>query len=628
LTAICLALLAAIVLAATLPAAGEAEEPTGLGGTVTAEGGGGLEGAEVCVYVYGSPTLGALVECKQTGAGGTYEFIGLAPGEYGIEFIPPAPGEYFSQYFSGATTEGAATPVVVAAETVIPNINAALVRKPPPGPGKIAGKVTAEDTGLPIGNVTVCAAKVGGVGSACEITASSGEYEIGALTAGEYTVEFTPPAPAEFFPQFYSGASSVGGATHVLVAAETTTPNIDAALVRRPPTKITGTVSAEGGGLFANVEVCVYVYGSPTLGALVECKLTGSSGTYEFVGLAAGQYTVEFNPPAPAKYLTQFYAGAGSAVQATPVTVAAETTTPNINATLVKKPPSGPARISGTVTAEGGGPAEGVKVCIKQVGAVQPLCELTASNGGYTFGGLATGEWGITFNAQGTGKNLLSLAYPNKEIWETPTPITLTPGAEETIDVALRIGGQISGTVRLAATGAPVAGVRVCLTESAEFAALACLTTPSTGRYSFIAVWPGSFKVVFSAAAADFPDASPIGDPYSTQWWSGQPTYGTAVPIAVAPPTPITGVDASLAPIPAVTPSAPSSTTTTTPAATTTSTTVAPPLVVIVAAAKTASKKLKCRTGFTKRKVKGKPRCVKLQKHRKKGNHRKAKKSA
>jgi hypothetical protein len=623
-----LVVLVATTFGVLLPAVGEAEEPGGLSGTVTAEGGGALEGVDVCVYVYGSPTLGALVECKLTGATGTYEFTGLAPGEYAVEFTPPAPAEYFTQYFSGATSAGGATPVLVAAEAVTPNIDASLVRKPPPGPGKIRGKVTAEDTGLPIANVTVCATPVVSGGSTCEVTASTGEYEIGGLIAGEYTVEFTPPAPAEFFPQFYSGATSVGGATHVSVAAETTTPSVNAGLARRPPTKITGTVSAEGGGLFANVEVCVYVYGSPTLGALIECKLTGAGGTYEFVGLAPGQYTVEFNPPAPAKYLTQFYAGAGSALQATPVSVTPETTTPNINATLVKKPPSGPARISGTVTAEGAGPVEGVKVCIKQVGAAQPLCELTASNGGYNFGGLATGEWGITFNAQGTGKDLLSLAYPNKEIWETPTPITLTPGAEETIDVALRIGGQISGTVRLAATGAPVAGVRVCLTESAEFAALACLTTPLNGRYSFLAVWPGSFKVVFSAAAADFPDASPIADPYSTQWWSGQATYATAVPIAVVPPTPITGVDASLTPIPAVTPTTPASTTTTTPTVPTTSTTVAPPAVVTVSAAKTAAKRLKCRTGFTKRKVKGKPRCVKLQKHRKKSDHRKPKKSA
>ena len=60
-------------------------------------------------------------------------------------------------------------------------------------------------------------------------------------------------------------------------------------------------------------------------------------------------------------------------------------------------------------------------------------------------------------NAQSTGKNLLSMAYPNKEFWEPPTPVTLAPGENKVIDVPLRTGGQISGTVRSAATGAPAA---------------------------------------------------------------------------------------------------------------------------------------------------------------------------
>src|SRR6185312_4953215 len=147
-----------------------------------------------------------------------------------------------------------------------------------------------------------------------------------------------------------------------------------------------------------------------------------------------------------------------------------------------------------------------------------------------------------------------------------------------------------------------------CLTESAEFAALACLTTPTTGLYRFIAIWPGSFKVVFSAAAADFPDANPIADAFSTQWWSGQSTYAMAAPIVVAPPATISGVDASLTPTPIVTTPTTPTTATTTPA-----TSAPAPAAVAVSAAKT-TRKLKCKSGYAKRKVKGKLRCVKLKK--------------
>jgi hypothetical protein len=468
--------------------------------------------------------------------------------------------------------------------------------------GGISGTVSGEGGGT-IEGVDVCAFSSASPSTpiACQTTNSAGTYEITGLGAGQYIVEFTPPAAGEYLP---------GSNSDVMVTAEAVTSGVDATLARKPPpapTGVAGTVTAEGGGPFEGVDVCLYVYPGP--GAPVECKSTDSSGSYEFAGMAVGRYTVEFTPPGPAEYLSQFYLNAASANQATPVVVAAETVTSNINATLAKKPPSGPAKISGTVTTESGAAVAGVNVCIQQVGGAGPLCELTDLTGGYVFAELPTGEWGVTFNAQKTGKNLLSVAYPNKEVWEPPVPVTLTPGQKKVISVALRTGGQISGTVRSAATGAPATGVRVCLTEADFFASLACLTTPSTGAYRFQAVWPGSFKVVFSAAAAEFPDANPIADTYATQWWNGQPTFGTAVPIAVAPLGAVTGVDASL-----VTPSA--STTTSAAAA-----------GGGVAAASATPKKPKCRKGYASRKLKGKLRCVKV-KHHKKKSHAKHKKPA
>jgi Carboxypeptidase regulatory-like domain len=471
------------------------------------------------------------------------------------------------------------------------------------GTGGISGTVSGEGGGT-LEGVDVCASSSASPSTqiACQTTNSAGTYEITGLAAGQYIVEFTPPALGEYL---------TGSNSDVMVTAEAVTTGVDATLAKKPPpapTKITGTVTGEGSGPLEGVEVCLYVYSGH--GAPIECKPTDSSGSYEFAGMAPGQYTVEFTPPGPAEYFSQFYLEAASASAATPVVVTAETVTSNVDATLAKRPPSGPAKISGTVTTESGAPVAGVKVCVQQVGGAGPLCELTDSIGDYVFAELPTGEWGVTFNAQATGKNLLSLAYPNKEIWEPPAPVTLTPGQKEVISVALRTGGQISGTVRSAATGAPATGVRVCLTEADFFASLACLTTPSTGAYRFIDVWPGSFKVVFSAAASEFPDASPIADTYTTQWWNGQPTFGTAVPIVVTPPGAITGIDASL-----VTPSAPT-------------TTSAAAAGGAVAAASAISKKPKCHKGYTSRKLKGKLRCVKVKQHHKKKSHAKHKKSA
>jgi hypothetical protein len=512
----CLALLAAIACAIGLPAAGAADEPGAIGGTVTAEGGGALEGVTVCAYASGDPATP--IACALTGSTGTYEINGLPAGQYTVEFTPPAPAEYFTQFFSGATSADQATPVAVAAATLTPGIDATLVKVPPSGPGAIGGTVTDAKTGQPVADVEVCAELVGVPGSLCDPSGATGEYEITGLTPGQYTVEFAPPAPAEYFKQFFSGATSVD--------------------------------------------------------------------------------------------------------QATPVGVTAGALTPGIGAQL-HKPPSGPGKISGKVTAaETAQPVANVEVCVKRVGVAGTLCETTEASGEYAFESLVAGEWLITFEPQGPKQNLLSLAYPNKEIWETPTPVTLSPGGEKTVNVALKTGGQISGTVRVAATGAPTAGVRVCLTEADFFASLACLTTPSSGAYRFTSIWPGKFKVVFSAAAGEFPDATPIADAYSTQWWSGQPTYATASPITVAPAGVVTGIDAALAPPAAPVTNAPA------PSATTSSATAAAGGAVAAASAK--SKPLKCRTGFVKRKVKGAARCVKAHKHHKKAGkkHKKHKKTA
>jgi hypothetical protein len=717
----CLALLAAFVCAVGLPAAGEAEETGAIGGTVTAEGGGVLEGVNVCAYATGDPSTS--LGCQLTDPTGSYEIAGLAAGQYTVEFTPPAPAKYLKQFYSGAASVDQATSVAVTAGAVTPAIDATLV-KVPPSPGAIAGTVKAEGGGALEGvNVCIYGAGAPGVPIECKLTGPTGKYEVIELPAGQYTVEFTPPAPAKYFTQFYSGAVSVDQATLVEVTAGALTPGIDATLVKVPPSPgaIGGTVNAEGGGALEGVNVCAYASGAP--GTPVGCQLTGPSGIYEIAGLAAGQYTVEFVPPAPAQYLTQFYSGATSADQAASVAVTEGALTPGVDATLVKvppspgeiggtvtgakttqpvadvnvcavlvgaagsfcapptgangtyeitglaegqytvefappapaeyfkqfwvgatsvdqatpvavtaghlasgidaqlqKPPSGPGKIRGKVTAaDTSQPVEGVEVCIQRVGVAGSLCEKTASNGDYAFSNLVPDEYLITFEPQGPKQNLLSLAYPNKEIWETPTPVTVSPGGEKVVNVALQTGGQISGTVRLAATGAPVAGVRVCLTEAEFYASLACLTTPSSGAYRFTSIWPGKFKVIFSAAAGEFPDATPIADAYSTQWWNGQPTYATATPITVTPPAVVAGVDASLAPLPGPVVATP------TPSATTASPAATTPGAVAAATAK--SKPLKCRTGFAKRKVKGVQRCVKLKKHKKKAGHAKQKKA-
>ncbi len=349
-------------------------------------------------------------------------------------------------------------------------------------------------------------------------------------------------------------------------------------------TGIKGTVTTEGGGAtgLAEVEVCV----SEIVGEGSRCGETGSNGEYEVLGLTAGQYKVHFVPE-EVNYVAQYYSGKSSWETATPVSVVAGGITPGINAMLEKG-----AKINGVVTAAATGqPVAGVSVCAFGVTVEIFRCDESNGVGSYSIVGLAGGQYEVEFFPEETEKDLVAAPYSLGLV------TVQAKGEANGINQALQPGGQISGTVRAAATGAPLAGVRVCLSEAELLEPLGCLTTPASGGYRFTGIWRGSFKVVFSAAANEFPDGHPIVDAYPTQWWQGASSFATATPIAITPPAIVEGVDGALGPPPTVTPPV-----------------VVPPTRVVKKKALKKPKPLKCRHGFTKRKVHGKAKCVRRHK--------------
>jgi hypothetical protein len=361
-----------------------------------------------------------------------------------------------------------------------------------------------------------------------------------------------------------------------------------------PTGSIAGTVSAKAGGLpVKGVEVCAEGEGEEAFG----CAVTDENGEYEIHGLPAGSYKVEFWAR-PVGYVVQFYAGKRFRSEATPVVVSAGATTTGIGAELEVG-----ATISGRVIAAATGlPVAGVEVCAFTLDEKEVGCEATDGTGAYAIEGLAPGQYEVYFYTGETAGELVSQFY---ELG----PITLASGQVRTgVNAALQVGGQISGTVRAAATGAPLKGVEVCVTEATETWALGCLKTPTSGAYRFTGLWNASFKVVFSPEASDLEEGQELGivpDAFPTQWWNGQPNFAAATPIAITPPALVGGIDGSLGPGPVVAPPAPAP--------------PSPPAATIV---KPKPKPLKCKRGFVKKTVKGKPaRCVK--RHKPKRHHHK-----
>jgi hypothetical protein len=355
---------------------------------------------------------------------------------------------------------------------------------------------------------------------------------------------------------------------------------------------IQGTVTAEGGGAVVGIEVCAFGI-SPTEGG--ECAETTFGGAYNITDLSPGQYKVIFFGQRQ-NYVEQTYKGSHSQATATPVPVGTTVVT-GIDAELEKG-----ASIAGTVTvAATGMPVSGVVACaISSVGEDSGCAETDAA-GHYVIKGLPSAPYEVEFWTGELEQNLLTQYYPGLVYVAHQQEVT-------GIDAALQAGGQISGTVRAAATGAPLAGVEVCVTEAGQPWAGSCLKTPASGRYLFYGASSGAYKVVFSPEPSEIEDSefwNFPADAYPTQWWSGQSTFATATPILVTAPATVEGIDGSLGPGPAAIPApAPASPPATAP--------VTPKV-----------KPVKCRKGLRKKTAKGRTRCVKVQRHKPRRHHRK-----
>jgi hypothetical protein len=242
--------------------------------------------------------------------------------------------------------------------------------------------------------------------------------------------------------------------------------------------------------------------------------------------------------------------------------------------------------IEGAATEAGSGaPIGGLSVCAKEnyVGGVSSRCTLTEPSGHYLIVGLPAGSnYQVEFTAMGGSLNYLTQYYSGKEEIPGPwDPVAVSADGTVTgINAVMRPGAQLAGHVARSGPLTPLSGIEVCVLDPAptpraeEFER--CAATDAAGNYTIRSLREGTFIVAFSRQRGPIND-----DGFITQWWDGAPTAAQATPIAIAPPQLRSGIDADLIG-PAVRPPKPP---------------------------------LHCKKHFRKRKVKGKPRCVRV--HRK-----------
>ena len=319
--------------------------------------------------------------------------------------------------------------------------------KPSEAIGWISGAVT-DSEGKPLGSVSVSVFEASGsntVPLSTTQTGSNGKYTV-ELPSGLYKVDFSAHSGASnYAPQYYHAKSSLAEAEPVTVTANTTTPEINAAM--QPGGQITGTVTDSEGKPLEGVSVGVFEAGGSNT-TLVSSAATNSTGGYTAPNLASGSYKVEFSESSGASdYAPQYYNSKATWAEAEPVMVTAGTTTLAIDAAMQ---PGG--QITGTVTNSEGKALSGVRVTVLEADGSNtepPSTTMTGSTGGYTVSNLASGSYKVEFSANSEVGNYAPQYYNAKSSLAEAEPVTVTAGTITTaINAAMQPGPALSSSAR------------------------------------------------------------------------------------------------------------------------------------------------------------------------------------
>jgi uncharacterized protein (DUF2141 family) len=342
-------------------------------------------------------------------------------------------------------------------------------------------------------------------------------------------------------------------------------------VVAGPPAAIAGVVTSDEGRPRPLRRARVTVTG-PTL-QIPRTAITKDDGTFEFVGLPAGRYTLTAQKEA---YVAMTHGAARPARPGRPVVLE-----PGERRSLTVALPRG-AVITGTITDADGQPAQGVQVTASSRRQLTPMGDRryamagvgpspTDDRGVYRIYGLPAGEYVVAAQSQQRAAGVpvgevrtMSAAGPSaRGVTHTPvffpgvtdvaraSRVTLAAGEERTgIDMQLQYVplAIVSGSVQLTpgATAPVIMMARLGDTSGVESVPIS--RADADGRFTFTNVRPGQYMLIARSGQASpvTTSGSPlIVPPGPVQWATAEVTVDgddlSNVALSLQPPITIAG---------------------------------------------------------------------------------------
>jgi hypothetical protein len=265
---------------------------------------------------------------------------------------------------------------------------------------------------------------------------------------------------------------------------------------------VSGTVTGPGEAPLAGVEVTVFNELSAGF------DVTDGAGHYSVGGLAPGGWQVQFWPPDGSGLVPHTSAPFGLVAGQTVV----------IDVELEEA-----GSLSGTVTAVGDGPVEGVEVFVNSFDV--EASAFTAADGTYELTALAPGEYTVQFLPP-FESGLVPFLYPD--------PVVIASGEHEVIDVALEPGATISGTIEVPDGVDPNEDV-MALALASQWAAFSSIDPD--GSWEISGLPSGEYLVGFDTF---------VGSGVVPEFYDDSPMPLGADLVEVDPGEDVTGIDATL----------------------------------------------------------------------------------